>query len=219
MYKVGVVAQKGGVGKTTLTLALAVLAERAKQRAAVVDADPQATASGWFQKRQERGVEAPIVAAVPIASRLRGAVKDAQEDGFDWLFFDTPAGVSDLTVAAAELADILLIPCVPSGFNMDAMTSVVKLAKRVKVPAFFVVNRGRSKAINDDCAISLTSAYGVPATNTHISARMPIADGELSATTLAEMPSNDSSIKKGQEEFLALWQWLKKQKGSNGKGK
>jgi chromosome partitioning protein len=217
MFKVALLAQKGGVGKTTLTLALAVQAERSKQRAAVVDADPQATASGWFQRRQERGVEAPIVASVPEPSRLPAAVKDAQEDGFGWLFFDTPAGVSDQSVAAAELADLLLIPCVPSLFNMDAMASTVKLAKRVGVPTYFLVNRGRSKAINDDCLVSLTSAYGLPAANAHINTRMPIADAEMTGLTLAEMQSNDSSIKKGQEEFVALWQWLKKQKGSNGK--
>jgi hypothetical protein len=96
-------------------------------------------------------------------------------------------------------------------FNMDAMASNVKLARLARKPAFFIVNRGRSKGINDDCALALTTAYGLPAVNTHISQRMPIADAERTGLTLLEIASREPSAENGKGEFRALWEWLSKQ--------
>lgn len=209
MFRIALIAQKGGVGKTTLALSLAAQATLSKQRAAVIDADPQGTASAWFKGRQPQGLAEPPVASVPEVAALASAVDAAEAEGFRWLFLDSPAGVSPLSVAVAELADLLLIPCQPSAFCMSAMESTVLLAQRVRVPAYFVINRGsQSKSINDSCAVALASAYGLPATSTHITARIPITDAEAESSTLPEMPPSSSSIRRGQEEFLALWEWL-----------
>lgn len=210
MYTVAFLAQKGGVGKTTLTLSIAVQAELGGKRSGVIDADPQASASGWFITRKGHGKETPLVAAAAAPELLRSAQADARDDGFDWLFIDTPAGVSELPATAAELADLVIIPCLPAILDMDAMAPTVKLARRSGKPTFFLVNRGRSKAINDECALALTSAYGLPALNTHISTRLPIPDAAQLGQTLPEFVSKDSSVAKGKEEFLALWTWLQK---------
>jgi chromosome partitioning protein len=214
MFTVAVLAQKGGVGKTTLVLSLASQAQLARARSGVVDADPQATASSWFLTRQHAGKEAPVVAAAPDAKQLKEAVADAKSDGFDWLFIDTPAGVSELPATAAALADLVLLPCGPSRFDMDAMAPTVKLIKNIgkSGSSFFLVNKGRSKGINDECAVALTSAYGLPAANTHISHRLPIADASAEGLTLPELKGRDTSIEKGRDEFRALWAWLNKQK-------
>lgn len=213
MFTVAVLAQKGGVGKTTLVLSLAAQAQLARKRAAVADADPQSTASSWFLTRQESGKNTPVVAAASDAKTLKEAVADAKEDGFEWLFIDTPPGVSEVPATAAGLADLVLIPCGPSRFDMDAMAPTVKLIKNTGKAgaAFFLVNKGRSKGINDECAVALTSAYGLPAVNTHISHRLPIADAGSAGLTLAELDSKDGSIEKGRAEFRALWTWLNKQ--------
>src|SRR5438876_65057 len=98
---------------------------------------------------------------------------------------------------------------VQSGYNMEALAATVRLVKQVRKPGFFVINRGnRSKAINDECALALTSAYGLPAVNTHVLQRQPIADGELLGMALPEMGLKDLSADKGKDEFRALWSWL-----------
>jgi chromosome partitioning protein len=211
MYTVALLAQKGGVGKTTLALSLAVQAELAGKRAGVLDVDPQASASGWYLTRKSNGAETPVVASATDLGLLRQAQADAQDDGLEWLFVDTAAGVSELPTEAAAMADLLLIPCLPAIFDMDAMAPTVRLARQSGKPAFFIVNRGRSKAINDECALALTSAYGLPAVNTHISTRLPIPDAAALGQVLPEFISKDQSVAKGKEEFSALWNWLQKQ--------
>jgi chromosome partitioning protein len=53
MQTIGVVSQKGGAGKTTLSVHLAVAAQQEGYRVAIIDLDPQATARKWGYKRQE----------------------------------------------------------------------------------------------------------------------------------------------------------------------
>lgn len=216
-FAVALLAQKGGVGKTTLCVNLAATAERAGLRAGIIDADPQATASGWARTREERGTSSPVVAAAPDPAKLRKALQDARDDGFDVVFIDTPAGVSELPVAAAGAAQLVLVPALPSVFNLDALAPTVRLVRRAGVPAFFVVNRGRSPGINAECALALSSAYGLPAVSVAIANRLPIADGERTATALVEVKGGPSSVTSGQKEFSALWAWIDKQrKGSDG---
>jgi chromosome partitioning protein len=213
MFTVALLAQKGGVGKSTIVRSLAVQAHRASTQAGIVDADPQATTSSWYLRRKGKAQKPPVASASDPALLLQ-AVDDARDDGFEWLFIDTPAGVSELPATAAAVADLVLIPCVPSMDDMDAMGPTVKLVKTAQKAVFFLVNRGRSKGINDECALALASAYGLPAVNTHISMRLPIVDAGAEGLVLAELDPDDkdASIARGKEEFLALWRWLTKQR-------
>ena len=52
MYTIAIISQKGGAGKTTLALHLAVASEQAGKSAAIIDLDPQASASRWKDRRQ-----------------------------------------------------------------------------------------------------------------------------------------------------------------------
>ena len=81
---VTLLAQKGGTGKTSLALLLAVHAEATGQTAAVIDIDPQATACRWYDRRL---AEVPVVTdAQPV--RLRHALDTAAAQGVDLVVTD-----------------------------------------------------------------------------------------------------------------------------------
>ena len=85
MITIALVAQKGGTGKTTLALMLAVAAEQAGRSdgwgpAVVLDIDPQATACKWGDRRE---ASTPVVIDAQPA-RLGRALETAAAEGSSW---------------------------------------------------------------------------------------------------------------------------------------
>src|ERR1035438_8622395 len=85
MKVISVLGQKGGSGKTTLTLSLAVAAFKANKSVAVIDLDPQASACKWGDRRNAD----PVIICKPPA-RLRNVLATARENGADLVLIDTP---------------------------------------------------------------------------------------------------------------------------------
>ena len=97
-YTVAVIAEKGGVGKTTMALTLAVAALGAGCKVAVFDLDPQATAAQWTDLRKN---EFPWVAATP-AARLDAVLASTTAQGVDFVVIDTPPHAGSDAVEAAR---------------------------------------------------------------------------------------------------------------------
>jgi chromosome partitioning protein len=95
MLTLAMIAQKGGTGKTTLALSLAVAAEAAGRSVLVIDLDPQASACKWGDRRAR---DAPAVMDAQPA-RLAAALAKAEQAGVDIAIVDTPARVEQ---AAAD---------------------------------------------------------------------------------------------------------------------
>ena len=83
MKRIALVQQKGGAAKTTLCVHLAVAAHQDGRKTAIIDIDPQASASAVWGSA--RGAQPPPVASV-IAAELREAIEAAQADGYGSLF-------------------------------------------------------------------------------------------------------------------------------------
>ena len=77
MKVIGLLSRKGGVGKTTLAVHLAVLAQQAGQRTLQVDLDPQRSATAWWRARE---AETPALVETEPAE-LRGILDAARADG------------------------------------------------------------------------------------------------------------------------------------------
>ena len=144
MKTVAILSQKGGTGKTTLALHLAVAAERAGETAAVIDLDPQASASGWSDARKG---ESPVVVPVPFA-RLTHALEAAKGGGATIAFIDTAPHASDAALASAEMADLVLIPCRPGILDLRAIGMTARAVKLAGVPAYVVLNAMPPRAPN-----------------------------------------------------------------------
>ena len=127
MITIALVAQKGGTGKTTLALTLAVAAEQAGRTAVVLDIDPQATACKWGDRRE---TSTPVVLDAQPA-RLGHALATAAAEGVDLVVIDTPARLESAALEAARLSSLVVMPCRPLIFDLETVPTsqqVVTLA-------------------------------------------------------------------------------------------
>jgi chromosome partitioning protein len=124
MTIISVFNQKGGSGKTMLSVHLAVAAHLLGRKVAILDLDPQASASVWLRARGSR--PGPVVVKVG-ASDLKRAVTGAAEDGFDFVLIDSPPSVTPDTARIILVSDLVVIPVRPEPFDLAAIPDTLKL--------------------------------------------------------------------------------------------
>ena len=137
MYTVALIAQKGGTGKTTLAVSLAVAAGQVGMTSIIIDLDPQGTACNWKDRRKSDG---PVVIdAQP--GRLAAALAKAQENGVDFAVIDTPARNEQSALAAAKAADLVLIPCRPQAYDLETIPNTKEILTLAgNKPAIVILN-------------------------------------------------------------------------------
>ncbi len=157
MYIIAVVAEKGGAGKTTIALDLAVTATRKGHKTAVLDVDPQATASKWTDRRSD---EYPWV--VPTHSaRLIAAITQAKAQGVNFIVIDTPPHSSTDAAEAARRADVVVSPVEPHVFGLETVTKLAELLKVAGNPStFFVVNKAPTQGTEGSHAVEYIKNLG-----------------------------------------------------------
>ena len=106
-YKIAMVGQKGGVGKSTLARIIAVEATKGGLKTKIADMDTQqSTSVNWAARRAEKGIE-PQIRVEPFRS-VGTALKDAE--GFDLYIFDGAPHSSQETRQTCQSADMVIIP-------------------------------------------------------------------------------------------------------------
>ena len=132
MQTIAIVGQKGGIGKTTLAIHLAVAATHAGHTTALIDLDPQGSAAGWGDLRENADIpdkEYPVVISAH-AARLKQVLQKAAEHGITCAIVDTPAQLEAPVTAAAKVATLAVIPCLPAMFEVKAIASTIDLTRQ-----------------------------------------------------------------------------------------
>ena len=147
MKTLAIVSQKGGVGKTTIAVHIAVAAAQSGYSVAIIDLDPQATAAQWADWRGagEGASENPVVVAAPHA-RLVPTLKEAEKMGVDLVILDSPPAADSAAVAAAKQADLVLIPTRASAFDLHAIKTTAELVRVAQKPASVLLNAVPARA-------------------------------------------------------------------------
>ena len=201
MKTIAILSQKGGAGKTTLAVHLAVAAERRGLAVAVLDLDPQASAADWGDSRAG---DNPSVTSIQ-ASRLRKALDVAAGAGAGLVIIDSAPHSAEAAVAAAEAADLILIPCRAGILDLRAIATTARIVKVTGKPAFVVLNAApiRAPRLMEDAAAAVTQ-HGLAVAPIVIHQRSAYAHA-LTAGQTAEEYEPDG---KASEEIGALFAWV-----------
>ena len=209
----GILNQKGGVGKTTLSVNLAASLARNGSRILLIDADPQGSALDWAAARAE-GAE--VTALFSVVGLPRPSVHKeigALSAGYDHVIIDGPPRVTDLARSAMMASDVIVIPVQPSPYDVWAAAEVIKLVKEASVykealKSCFVINRKiANTAIGRDIGAGL-AAYSTHVLNAAVAQRVVFAEAVAQGKSIFEIDERGTGAREIQDvadELIKGW--------------
>jgi chromosome partitioning protein len=208
MKTIGVLARKGGAGKSTLTLHWAVEAERqGKGQVAVIDMDPQQTSVKWSKRRlQQFGRSTPAM-LVASAGDLQKALEACETAGMTLVIIDTPPHVEAPCREAAKLADLVVIPCGPTAPDLEAIGATIHILQETKTPGVIVLNQGRPGSSINQKAMAVLKQYGLLVCPAPVMRRASLADAFTDGRAVVELEPGG----KAAAEITQSWKWIIRQ--------
>lgn len=211
MHTLAIVSTKGGVGKTTLAVHLAVAAQAAGVPTLLIDLDPQGSAAQWAKDRNRLAAEhgrwfkAPLEVRRLFANDLAEEIANAEGQGFGLVIIDTPPHADFPAARAAEAADIVLMPSRPGYFDLHAAKATVALVRDLGARAFFVMNQvpHNSSQIAGDAAAFLESK-GIRQAPVTVTLLQPYVRALRDGLTAPELLPDGRHA----QEIGGLWTWL-----------
>jgi len=196
-------SQKGGSGKTTLAVHTAVAAQESGERVIIVDTDLQQSAKIWSKARKGA---APEVAPVPAAT-LNDVIAAARHDAMTLCIIDTAPHAAPDAVRVAKVADLVVIPCRPTAFDLAAVDNAVEIAKAAGARAVFVLSACPFRALEIAETRAELERKGFPVAPVPIIDRRAFARAIASGRAVTEFEGEGKAAK----EIRALWNWFREQ--------
>lgn len=201
MKTISIISQKGGSGKTTLALHLAIAAENADKATMVLDLDPQGSAAA---SKDRWKAEIPEVMTLP-STRLVAALQTAKDEGFDLALIDTAPSTERDAVIAARAADLILVPCRAAVLDLWAIERTAELIKLTGKPAYAVLNAvppGAGRIEAD--AREAIAAYDLPVAPCVLYHRAALAHALMVGKTAQEFEPRGRAA----ADIIAFYKWL-----------
>lgn len=202
MKVIAFVTQKGGTGKSTLSVMCAIAAQEAGNKVAMLDMDKQASISQWSDEREQ--AEPPVYSIG--ADELEQAVIGLKSKGFDYIIVDTAGVDSPATLAAMRIADMCLIPTRPTPQDLKALRPTHQAVVRLDKDFAFILNQVGARLFQryKEAASALGSIAEVA--QPLIVQRNDYQDAFGAGLGVTEFNPDG----KAAQEIRELWNWIKK---------
>ena len=205
MKTLAIIAQKGGSGKTTIAVHMAVCAMRQKLHTALIDLDPQGSAYDWFLSRSDNN---KLNAVQATAGQLAALLKQAKTGGADFVIVDTAPHSDSAAAITAQLADFVLIPCRPARFDLKAISSTMEIVKLAKKPAAAVINAAPRGRLAEEAKEALTQ-QGITVIDTVLQQRAAYSHAVIDGRSVHEYEPDGKAAEEIDELFICLKKLLK----------
>lgn len=162
---IAVANQKGGVGKSTVSMALAATWGRQGKKVLVVDADPQGTSAQWSTASEDVTFPATVISLAQAGSKLHREVQKHVEN-YHLILIDCPPAVELQSQSALLIADLALVPLPPSPPVLWGSRGIKLLIEKAEMvnPAlrgFILLNKVKKTALSAAIQDQL-SGFGLP---------------------------------------------------------
>jgi len=193
-----IINDKGGTGKTIVSVHMAVAAELTGLATVILDFDPRAMASVWGDNRSIK-FPAVVPAQMPRLPRL---LEQARANAADLIILDTPGNDLPLAANAAAHADTLLMPARPYAPDLIALAATVKLARESGKPAYVVINAAPSQGVETAEAIAAITKQGVEVCPVVLHQRKPFVSRFHEGLTATDFEPKGKAAAETREFFL-----------------
>lgn len=200
--------QKGGSGKTTVAVNLAVALRGRGHSVALIDTDPQGSLGRWFIERLERKGEDEALDFSTSSAWGASYESEKLKKRFDFVIIDTPPKIDSDLRPALRVADLVMVPVATSHVDLWATEGVLDLARREKAEALIVLNRTRPNTrLGAEIAAKATE-LGATVAGAQLANRVAYAESlgyGLGAIESAKQSAARTEIAALTDEVLAYW--------------
>src|SRR5580704_17214442 len=137
MRTIAIIARKGGSGKTTVAVHLAIACHLRGRRTLLADSDPQRSSSTVLRARRDAGPDYCETSGAQLFALQVAALRE----GVGALVIDTPAGAEDDLAHAIVLADLSLLVIRPTFLDFAAAIRTADVLRRLRRPGLIVLNQ------------------------------------------------------------------------------
>lgn len=186
--------QKGGVGKSTLSINVAACFALLGQKVLLIDADKQGTASTWASLRAETGFQVVSMARENMA---RDALRLAAE--LDFTIIDGPPQAETISRSCIVASDLVVVPIEPGGasrWSSDLTVRQLKEAQELKpnLKCGFVVSRKIGTTVLGRDTRTMAADAGIPTFDTEIEQRVAYAEAMTMGKTIFEWSGRTQAV-------------------------
>jgi chromosome partitioning protein len=207
MKTVAVIAQKGGPGKSTLAINLAVAAHLEGKQTIIADTDKQQTSNHWYEDRKKTGLTLPYVRQC-FPENISEFLKTAQNNGAEMLFIDTAPHSGPDSVGIAELSDLILIPCRPGLKDLRALKMTVDITRLSGKPALAVLNACKTRSPEPDKAERYLAKMGLAASPVRIGDRVAFEYAYINGQGVQEYEPQGKAAEEIQDLYTYMCRHL-----------